>query len=125
MHRFLVIIFFLFSLSLAGCGGGGGGNNDDGGHHVTYEVSSYSTQLFDITYTDENGDSQTVTNVPVTEGWSKSFSAPGGSLLSLSATMHGLDNDTYWVNIYVDYVKVNQMNQNWPGTPATIEYSIP
>jgi hypothetical protein len=126
MHRwFIITISFLFIFFLADCGGGGGGGGDSGEHHVSYEVSSYSTDPFDIAYLDVNGDSQTVSNVNVYNDWSYSFSATSGTLLSLTATMQGINNDTYWVIIYVDYVKVKELNQNMPGIPATIEYTIP
>jgi hypothetical protein len=127
LHHMRKIFLGIFLLTLLGCGGGGGGGSHSGMHNVRYEVSSYSLHPLNITYVDENGDSQTVSDVYVNnQNWTHSFSAASGTTLSLSASLEGTDNDTYWVNIYLDNIPgpVIEKNQNLPGVPAIIEYTI-
>jgi len=102
-------------------------------HHVTYRVSSSSLEPLNITYVDENGNSQTVSGINLTStDWTYSFNAPDGKLLSLSAIIEEQyipsDQDTsniFNILIEVDYVEVKRANLAAKGVPLSIEYTIP
>ncbi|HNS91083.1 MAG TPA: MmpS family transport accessory protein [Deltaproteobacteria bacterium] len=129
------IIFSAMILTLVSACSGSDDSDDlpgTGDHKVRYEVEGGSGVIneADITYIDENGIEQTITDVPIP--WVYSFLAEPNAALALTAILHGSGTTTLYATITVDSTCwiddrtfVTESNVSVSGTPEDIMETCP
>jgi len=98
-----IVVLFIITVLMAGCGGSGGGSESESGtHEVRYDVTGGSGIInnADIIYLDKNGVQTTLLDEPIP--WSYSFRGSPDTKLSLTAVLHGNGTTTLYTIITVD-----------------------
>lgn len=115
----IVLLMFIFSIMLVGCGGENGDNIEDATYKIKYEVTGNLASVDEITYHNETGGDSQVNDVLIP--WEYVFITSGKYLYTLQAMEWYDDNEEgrsiqLTVNIYKDGNLIDTMRSDTRDT---------